>query len=72
MNKIKAWIKEDRPREKLIEKGRLHLTNAELLALIIGNGYKNKSAVSLARDLLSRSSNDLNQLARSQLETLIE
>ncbi len=72
MNKIKAWVKEDRPREKLIEKGRLHLTNAELLALIIGNGYKNKSAVSLARDLLSRSSNDLNQLARSQLETLIE
>ena len=72
MNKIKAWSKEDRPREKLIEKGRSVLTDTELLALIIGNGYEDKSAVSLARDLLIRSSNNLNILAKSQLDTLVE
>jgi len=72
MNKIKSWSKEDRPREKLIEKGRNTLTEAELLALVIGNGYENKSAVSLARDLLFKSSNDLNVLAKSQVESLTE
>ena len=71
MDKIKTWSIQDRPREKLIQKGRSILTDAELLALIIGNGYKDRSAVSLARDVLFRSSNNLNLLAKSSLEKLL-
>ena len=42
MEKIKSWSRDDRPREKLIDNGRSNLSNAELIALIIGNGYKDK------------------------------
>ncbi|MCH7535783.1 MAG: hypothetical protein IH948_08605 [Bacteroidetes bacterium] len=42
---IKTWAEEDRPREKLLDKGKKHLTEAELLAIIIGSGIKNDSAL---------------------------
>lgn len=50
---IKSWAEEDRPREKLQEKGRTTLTNAELLAIVLGSGTRNKSAVELAKDVLA-------------------
>ncbi len=70
MEKIKSWSRDDRPREKLIDNGRSNLSNAELIALIIGNGYKDKSAVSLARDLLKQYYYDLNKLAKSSFDEL--
>jgi DNA repair protein RadC len=49
---IKNWSPDDRPREKFLNKGAAHLSNAELLAILIGKGRKDKSAVDLARELL--------------------
>jgi len=72
MNSITSWHKSDRPREKLMTHGRAVLSNAELIALIIGNGYKEKSAVCLSRELLSQSENNLNKLAKLSLEALKE
>ena len=63
MHSIKSWKESDRPREKLMLHGRAVLSDSELLAIIIGNGYKEKSAVCLSRALLSQSENNLNKLA---------
>ncbi len=72
MNRIKSWSISDRPREKLMEYGRSFLTDSELLALIIGNGFKDNSAVSLGRELLKKSENNLNILAKSSLDSLMD
>lgn len=61
---ISEWPLEDRPREKLITKGRRALSNAELLAILIATGTARKSALDLAREILGRAGNDLHQLAR--------
>lgn len=61
---ITNWAEEDRPREKLQIKGKESLSNAELLAVIIGSGYKNVSAVDLAKQILSDNDNSLSVLAR--------
>ena len=50
---IKFWAEDDRPREKLILKGKSALSDAELLAIIIGSGTRQKSAVELAKEILS-------------------
>jgi DNA repair protein RadC len=50
---IKDWLAEDRPREKLLQRGSASLTDAELLAIFLRTGTPGKSAVDLARDLLS-------------------
>lgn len=52
--KIKDWPAEDRPREKFIQKGGYGLTDSELLAIIIGQGVRNVSALALAQELLGR------------------
>jgi DNA repair protein RadC len=65
---IKDWAEDERPREKMIRKGTGSLSDAELLAILIRNGAKDKSAVDLARDILSRVKNNLNLLARSTLK----
>ena len=49
---IKNWATDDRPREKLLIKGAAALSNSELLAILINNGSKNKSAVELAKEIL--------------------
>ena len=49
---IKNWAEDDRPREKLHNKGSAALSNSELLAILINNGSKEKSAVDLAKDIL--------------------
>lgn len=64
---IKHWAIDDRPREKLMQKGATALSDAELIAIIFSNGTKHRSAVDLARDLLRTAEHDLNRLARMTL-----
>jgi len=56
---IKKWNSQDRPREKLTEQGARSLTDAELLAILIGSGNTEKNAVELAREILQFADNDL-------------
>ena len=68
--KITDWAVEDRPREKLIQKGTSSLSDAELLAILISSGTKNKSAVDLGRELLKIVNNNLNTLGKLSIEDL--
>lgn len=61
---IKNWAEEDRPREKLLAKGIESLTNAELIAILIGSGNKNETAVELAKRVLNSTGKNLNELAK--------
>ncbi len=54
LNKITRWPKQERPRERLLQHGSQHLTEAELLGILIGKGTKKKTAIDLARELLDR------------------
>jgi len=67
---IKGWAEEDRPREKMLNLGKQSMTNAELLAIILGSGSRNKSALSLAKTLLSYSKNDLLCLSKLEVNDL--
>ena len=62
---INQWAPEDRPREKMIEKGAAALSDAELLAILIGSGNTEESAVELMRRLLLSCDNNLNTLGKS-------
>ena len=61
---IKAWAEDDRPREKLLEKGRHVLSEAELIAILIGSGNRDETAVGLAQRILSSTGNDLRVLGK--------
>src|SRR5574337_1301804 len=67
---ITAWAEEDRPREKLISKGRHVLTDAELLAIILGSGTRDESAVDLSRRILVENGNSLDKLAKLSVTEL--
>lgn len=67
---IRSWAEEERPREKLLLKGRASLTDAEILAIIIGSGSTEKSAVDLAREILKTYNFDINFLARASIKDL--
>lgn len=67
---IKDLAKEDRPREKLLEKGLFSLTDAELIAILIGSGSRKESAVELAQKILREYKNNLNELGRATVEQL--
>lgn len=67
---INFWAEEDRPREKMLVQGRRALTDAELIAILIGSGSKSESAVELSRRILSESNNDLNKLATFSIKDL--
>ncbi len=69
---IKNWAEGDRPREKLLQKGREFLTNAELLAILIGSGSRNESAVEVCQKVLGKASNNLNELGRLSVKQLME
>lgn len=69
---IKSWAEEDRPREKLMEKGRHALTEAELIAILISSGSKNETAVELSKRILGSVSNDLNDLGKLSINELIK
>ena len=68
---IKNWATEDRPREKMIAKGREALTNAELIAILIGSGNNNESAVDLSRRILKDVDNNLIMLSQLSINELI-
>lgn len=68
---IRSWSEDDRPREKLITKGRAALSDAELLAIVIGSGSRNETAVGLSQRILSQSGNNLNQLGKLSLQQLL-
>lgn len=61
---IKTWAEEDRPREKLLLKGKRALSDAELMAIIIGSGNATESAVDLCKRILAGAGNNLNQLGK--------
>lgn len=69
---IKSWAAEDRPREKLMYNGVRSLTNAELMAILLGSGSKNQSALDLAKVILSSCNNDLDELGRYTIEDLTQ
>lgn len=65
---IKSWAEDDRPREKMILKGRKALSDAELLAIILGSGTKTKTAVDLAQEILTTVNYDLFQLGKQSIK----
>ncbi len=69
---IKNWSVEDRPREKLLKSGVQSLSNAELLALLIGSGTKENNAVDLARNVLASVKNNLYDLGKLKTEELVK
>ncbi|KUG09867.1 hypothetical protein ASU33_16925 [Solirubrum puertoriconensis] len=68
---IKSWAEEDRPREKLLLKGRAALSDAELMAILLGSGTAKLSAVDVAKLVLASTGNDLNQLAKLSVKELM-
>jgi DNA repair protein RadC len=67
---IKNWSEDDRPREKMAKLGAEVLSNAELLAIIINNGSKEKSAVELAKEIMQLGQNNLDELGKLTLKDL--
>ena len=61
---IKSWAEDDRPREKLVLKGKSALSDAELIAILIGSGSRNESAVDLSKRILNSIDNNLNKLGK--------
>jgi DNA repair protein RadC len=68
--KITDWAVEDRPREKLYQKGTSALSDAELLAILIGSGTRKRSAVDLGRELLLVAGNNLNTLGKLSISDI--
>ena len=69
---IKNWAEEDRPREKMISKGKFSLTNAELLAILIGSGNADESAVELSKRILADVDNKLSGLSKLSVNDLVK
>jgi len=67
---IKNWATEDRPREKMLEKGRETISDAELIAILIGSGNSNESAVDLSRRILRDVDDNLIQLSQLNINDL--
>lgn len=67
---IKLWAEADRPREKLLLNGRRYLTDAELIAILIGSGNRNESAVDLSKRILAEYKNDLDALGKVSVKGL--
>lgn len=67
---IKSWAEDDRPREKLVLKGKTALSDAELIAILIGSGSRNESAVDLSKRILNSIDNNLNKLGKLSVTDL--
>lgn len=67
---IRKWALEDRPREKLLNHGTQSLSDSELLAILLGSGTRNNSAVDLARQILESAGNNLHQLGKAGVSEL--
>ena len=69
---IKSWATDDRPREKLLAKGKTSLSHAELIAILIGSGNRTETAVELSKRILDSVNHNLNQLSRLSVEQLMK
>lgn len=69
---IKSWALDDRPREKLLVKGKIALSDAELIAILIGSGNRDESAVGLSKRILKSVDGNINALAKLSVEKLME
>ncbi|MBO7538535.1 MAG: DNA repair protein RadC [Prevotella sp.] len=69
---INQWAKEDRPREKMADLGTKALSNAELLAILIGSGSTDESAVELMKRMLADCNNNLNSLGKKGIHELMQ
>ncbi|MBS1914643.1 MAG: DNA repair protein RadC [Bacteroidetes bacterium] len=67
---IKEWAKDDRPREKLLSKTPMALSDSELIAILINNGTRDKSAVDLAKEVLHLGKNNLSELGKLSVKEL--
>ena len=72
ISSIKSWALDDRPREKLIEKGSKSLSDAELVAILLGSGSRSESAVGLAKRILNYAQNNLTEFGRLGVEDLMQ
>ena len=68
---IRSWSEDDRPREKLLLKGKSALSDAELLAILIGSGSRNETAVGLSQRILTSAHNNLNHLGKLSTQQLM-
>ncbi|HDZ06452.1 hypothetical protein LCGC14_0052270 [marine sediment metagenome] len=68
---IKNWSDDDKPREKLVQKGRSVLSDAELIAILISSGSRSESAVELSKRILASVDNNLNELGRLSIKQLM-
>lgn len=68
--KIRSWFEEDRPREKLLLKGRAALSDAELIAILIGSGTVDLSAVDVGKQIMNSVGNNINELAKLSVTDL--
>lgn len=69
---IKHWSEDDQPREKLLYKGKAALSDAELVAILIGSGSRNESAVALCKRILQQNNNQLHQLQKQSIQQLMQ
>ncbi|WP_047545279.1 RadC family protein [Psychroserpens sp. Hel_I_66] len=69
---IKNWSQDDQPREKLRDKGKSTLSDAELVAIILGSGSRNESAVALSKRILASVDHNLNELGKLSLKQLMQ
>ncbi|WP_373517845.1 RadC family protein, partial [Pricia sp.] len=69
---IKHWSDDDKPREKLVQKGKSALSDAELIAILIGSGSRNESAVALSKKILASVNNNLNELGKLSIKQLTQ
>lgn len=69
-NSIKNWLEDDRPREKMLQKGPAALSDAELLAILISSGTRERSALDLAKDILQLAGNNLRELGRLTVQEM--
>lgn len=67
---IREWAEEDRPREKMLRNGASSLSNAELLAILLGSGSADENVLDLAKRILNYSGNNLNELGKLSIDTL--
>ncbi|MFP9115286.1 RadC family protein [Flavobacterium sp. RHBU_3] len=69
---IKYWAEDDKPREKLMLKGQAALSDAELIAILIGSGSRNESAVELSKRILKSVGNNLNAMGKLTIKQLMQ
>ena len=69
---IKHWSQDDQPREKLLYKGKVALSDAELVAILIGSGNREESAVALCKRILKSVDNNLSEIGKLSIKQLME